>query len=144
MLNKILAALFVVAAIALTIPFVARTENINRPTPSLVARVNPPHVAEGRPIATDEEPQVVSLQVSPSGFQPSETTARPGKFLILVQNRSGQRGLSFYLIRDNQQRLGNSESDKRDWKAQIQLGPGTYIVGEKSHPEWQSILRVTN
>jgi hypothetical protein len=61
-----------------------------------------------------------------------------------VQNRTGSRELSFYLIRENQERLAESEPQKRDWKAQIQLGPGTYVIGERSHREWKSILRVTN
>ena len=70
--------------------------------------------------------------------------AHRGKFLILLQNRSGQRGLNFWLARENQERLAESDPQKRDWKAQVQLGPGTYVNGESSHPEWKAIIRVSN
>ena len=143
MSNKLVVTLTIVAALALTIPFVARTENI-RPATPLVPPVASTRVAEHSASSTEDEPQVVSLEVTPNGFEPSETTGRRGKFLLLLQNRTGSRDLSFYLIRENQERLAESDPQKRDWKAHVQLGPGIYIIGEASHPEWQSIIRVTN
>ena len=136
----ILVALSVVAATALTVPFTGRTEN----TGSAVVR-NPPTTVE-RPTTPQNEdvPQVVSLQVTPSGFEPRETIAPKGKFLILLQNRTGRRDLEFWLARENEERVAKSEPQKRDWKAHVQLAPGTYIIGETNHPEWQSIIRVTN
>lgn len=94
--------------------------------------------------ATEDVPQVVSLQVTPSGFEPRETIAPKGKFLILLQNRTGQRDLNFWLARENEGRVAESKREQRDWSAKVQLAPGTYIIGETSHPEWQSIIRVTN
>jgi hypothetical protein len=123
-----LTALTVVAAAALTLPFSGRTANIS---PLAI-------------VSTDDVPQVISLQVTPSGFEPRETIAAKGKFLILVQNRTGQRDLDFWLARENEGRVAESKSKNRDWKAQVQLAPGTYIIGETNHPEWQSIIRVTN
>ena len=146
MSHKILfvAALTFVAAIAVTIPFIGRAEDRQSSLPQNLD-VAESKAKEEAPISSaDDEPQVVSLQVTPSGFEPSETIVPRGQFLILVQNRTGQRDLSFYLIRENQERLAESDRQKRDWKAHVQLGPGTYIVGETSHPEWQSIIRVTN
>ena len=101
---------------------------------------------EKAPPATTEEdvPQVISLQVTPSGFEPSETIAPRGKFLILLQNRTGRRDLNFWLARENEGRVVESKPQQRDWKAWVQLAPGTYIVGETNHPEWRSIIRVTN
>lgn len=129
MSNKkiILAALTVVAAIALSVPLIGRTANIRSATPS-----------------PDDVPQVVTLQVTPSGFEPGETIAPKGKFLILLQNRTGQRDLNFWLARENEGRVAESKREQRDWSAKIQLAPGTYIIGETNHPEWQSIIRVTN
>ena len=124
MSNKLLfvSALIFTAAVVAAVPFIGRAEN----TPNA------------------DEPQVISLQLNPSGFEPAETTAHRGKFLILLQNRSGQRDLNFWLGRENQERLAESEPQKRDWKAQVQLGPGTYVIGESSHPEWKAIIRVIN
>ena len=146
MSNKTLftAALAFVAAVIVTIPFIGRAEDSGSSLrQNLTTSEAKPK--EATPISSaDDEPRVVSLQVNPSGFEPAETIAPRGKFLILLQNRTGNRDLSFYLIRENQQRLAESGSQKRDWKAQLELGPGTYIVGETSHPEWQSVIRVTN
>ena len=144
MSNKLIVTLTIVAALALTIPFVARTENISPSRPRVVPPIASTRVAELSASSMEDEPQVVSLEVTPNGFEPSETTARRGKFLILLQNRTGRRDLNFYLLRENQERVAESEPQKRDWKAHVQLAPGTYIISETSHPEWQSIIRVTN
>lgn len=142
MSNKkvILAALSVVAATAVTVAFTGRTANSR----SAVVR-NPTTVVGRATISQSEDvPQVVSLQVTPSGFEPGETIGPKGKFLILLQNRTGRRDLEFWLARENEGRIAKSEPQKRDWKAHVQLAPGTYIIGETNHPEWQSIIRVTN
>ncbi|HJT27082.1 MAG TPA: hypothetical protein VJ784_06715 [Pyrinomonadaceae bacterium] len=142
MSNKkvILAILSVVAVTVVAVPFTGRTANSR----SAVIR-NPPTVVERATITQSEDvPQVVSLQVTPSGFEPRETIAQKGKFLILLQNRTGRRDLEFWLARENEGRIAKSEPQKRDWKAHVQLAPGTYIIGETNHPEWQSVIRVTN
>jgi len=136
-----LLALAVVAATAVTVPFTGRTANRGS---AVVA--NSTTAAAERATTTQHEdvPQVVSLQVTPSGFEPLETIAPKGKFLILLQNRTGRRDLNFWLARENEGRVAESKSKNRDWKAHVQLAPGTYIIGETNHPEWQSIIRVTN
>ena len=95
-------------------------------------------------VSTDDVPQEISVQVTPSGFEPRETIAPRGRFLILLQNRTGRRDLNFWLARENEGRVAESKPQKRDWKAQLQLTPGTYIIGETNHPAWQSMIRVTN
>jgi hypothetical protein len=146
MSNKkiLLTTLTIAAAFAVAVPLIARTENIRSSVREDSTRTTFSLVPRPADTSLDDEPQVVSLQVTPSGFEPGETIVPRGKFLILVQNRSGDRGLSFYLIRENQERLAQSDPQKRDWNAKVQLGPGTYILGETSHPEWRSIIRVTN
>lgn len=146
MSNKILfvTALTFITAIAVTIPFIGRAEDNRSPLHQNLAISETTVKGEATVNSAEDEPRVVSVQVTPTGFEPGETILPRGRFLILVQNRTGSRDLSFYLIRENQERLAESDPQKRDWKAQLQLGPGTYIVGETSHPEWQSIIRVTN
>lgn len=142
MSNKkvILAALSVIAATVLTVPFTGRTAN----NESAVVRNATTTVERATTPQNQDVPQVVSLEVTPSGFEPRETIAPKGKFLILLQNRTGRRDLEFWLARENEGRVAKSAPQKRDWKAHVQLAPGTYIVGETNHPEWQSIIRVTN
>jgi hypothetical protein len=136
--------LTVVATIAVTIPFISHAENIG-----FSRRKNPPTlnlrpVEEARANQREDEPQVLSLQVNPSGFEPGEAIVPQGRFLILLQNRTGRRDLTFWIARENRERVAESVPERRDWKAQVRLGPGTYVIGETNHPEWQFTLRVTN
>ena len=143
--NKVLVtALTIAAGIAVAVPLIGHTANIRsslRPNPTSL-EASP--VEKAATPLQEDVPQVVSVQVTPSGFEPRETIARHGKFLILLQNRSGRRDLNFFLARENQGRVAESEPQKRDWKAHVQLSPGTYIIGETNHPEWKSTIRVTN
>jgi len=137
-------ALIFVGVIAASVPFVGRAENNTASSSSNSTKPVSTSVAVTPNSTNEDEPQVISLEANPSGFEPAETIVHRGKFLILLQNRSGQRDLNFWLARENQERLAESEPQKRDWKAQVQLGPGTYVIGETSHPEWKATIRVTN
>jgi hypothetical protein len=146
MSTKILfvAALIFIGVIAASLPFIGRAENTTASSSSNSTKPASTSVAATQNTPHEDEPQVISLEATPSDFEPAETIVHRGRFLILLQNRTGQRGLNFWLARENQERLGESEPQKRDWKAQVQLGPGTYVIGETGHPEWQATIRVTN
>lgn len=138
-----LAVLICSAAIAVAIPFIGRAEKIEpSPRPDLT-KLETGRVETAPGISSEDEPQVLSLEVTPWGFQPSEAIVPRGRLLILLQNRTGVRDLNFWLARENRELVVESQPDKRDWKAHVQLGPGTYIIGETNHPEWQFTLRVT-
>jgi hypothetical protein len=92
---------------------------------------------------SEDVPKGLMFELRPSGFIPSEVTVDAGKYLLLLQNRSGLKGLSFRLERENESRVAESDQQKRDWKAQVRLSPGTYILSEASHPEWRSVITVT-
>lgn len=132
-------ALVLTAIAAASVPFIGRAENIWSSS-----RENPTQLQSNPALSSEDVPQVISLEVTPSGFESTETIAPRGRFLILLQNRTGRRDLNFWLARENQERVAQSESKKRDWKAQVQLNPGTYIIGETNHPEWRYTIRVTN
>jgi hypothetical protein len=93
--------------------------------------------------ATDEL-QVLLFELRPYGFIPAEITVAPGKYLIAVQNRSGMKDLTFRLDRDNGARLSESRASTKEWKSQVTLGRGTYILSEASEPSWRSVIHVSN
>ena len=135
-------ALTLCAAIAVTIPLIVSAANRS-------AKYNPPNpqfssTNEVQAASTDETRQVLSFQVTRNGFEPSEITVTQGKFLILLQNRSGRRDLNFRLTRENEGRVAESDPKRRDWKAHVRLNPGTYILDETNDPTWRSVIRVTN
>jgi|SRR5689334_9010290 len=137
-----LCALTLGAAIVVTIPFIVRAANRS-------AKRNPAHpqfssINEIKAASTDDTRQILSFQVTRNGFEPSEVTVSQGKFLILLQNRSGRRDLNFRLTRENEGRVAESDPKRRDWQAHVRLNPGTYILDEPSNPQWKSVIRVTN
>lgn len=132
------------ATAAVTIPLIVRAANIRSSLGENSTRAESALAEQATTISGEDLPQVISLEVTPSGFESSEIIAPRGRFLILLQNRTGRRDLNFWLARENEGRVAESEPQKRDWKAQVQLNPGTYIIGETNHPEWKCTIRVTN
>ena len=132
------------AVVAVTIPFVGRAANVKSTLNPNSAVLESKSNKVTEIVSTEDEPQVISVLVTPDGFEPSETMVRHGKCLILLQNRTGRRDLNFSLTREKEGRVAESDSQKRDWKAHVQLSPGTYILGETNHPEWKSVIQVTN
>jgi hypothetical protein len=88
------------------------------------------------------ERQVLLYELRPCGFNPRELTTTPGKYLIVLQNRSGKKNLNFRLDRDNGPRLAEKTTPTRDWKAQVILQSGTYILSEASDSSWRSVIHV--
>lgn len=142
--KTLLTILIFAVALTAAIPFIGHARKVEEPSRADITKLRPKIVKEPLSISTEDEPHVLSLEVTPSGFQPSEAIAPRGRFLILLQNRTGRRDLNFWLVPENQQRVAESIPERRDWKAHVQLGPGTYIIGETNHPQWQFTLRVTN
>lgn len=132
------------AAVAVTIPFVGRAANVKSSLNSNPVVLESKSNKVNEVVSPQAELQVLSFVVTPEGFEPGETIVRHGKSLILLQNRTGIRDLNFSLTRENEGRVAESEPQKRDWKARVQLSPGTYILGETNHPEWKSVIQVTN
>ena len=104
----IFVALTFVVAIGVGFLLTSRTKADNPSVTVDAVSLESKHVKEAEAISADDEPQVVSLEVTPAGFQPSEVIATRGKFLILLQNRTGRRDLNFWLARENRQRLAES------------------------------------
>jgi hypothetical protein len=97
-------------------------------------------------VATQEREGLTALVfvVRPFGFTPNDITVAAGRYLIVLQNRSGRRDLTFRIDRENGERLHEGRSERLDWKRQFDLQPGNYIVSEISHPEWSCLIRVTS
>jgi hypothetical protein len=88
-------------------------------------------------------PQGLRFELRPSGFIPAENEITTGKYMLLLQNRSGLADLNFTLEREDHDRVAQSDQHRRDWTTKVQLAPGTYILSELNHPEWRSVIRVT-
>ena len=88
----------------------------------------------------DVQGLVVALR--PAGFTPSAFELTEGKYLFIVQNRCGIRGLTFQMFRDSGEKLHEVNDRKPQWKNQFDLHPGTYVLSVLDHPEWRCVIKV--
>ena len=118
-----------------------------------------PGPGDGSPIlATQPEPEPHSLAqrnsdkerveaevitILPTGFNPSEITRPHGRFLILIDNRSGSEEITLRLDQRAGHRLRELRRTKEEPIArQIEdLPPGEYLLTEANNPEW--VCRIT-
>ena len=96
------------------------------------ADVNVPSQAKTGHIETE----VVTIRRT--GFEPAEIKRRDGHFLLAVYNRSGIGTMSLQVDRDTGGRLhsANVTKEKLDWKRELNLEPGHYLLTMVERPGW--------
>jgi len=82
------------------------------------------------------------IAIRPNGFSPSEFEITDGRYVVLVQNRSGLRELTFQLDREGGERLHQVRAQRSKWSKEFDLHPGTYVLSVVDHPEWQCLIKV--
>jgi hypothetical protein len=98
---------------------------------------------DGQAMQTEPKMQAEIITITPRGFEPLEIRRAPGRFILMVENRSGLETVTFRLDQENGSRLYEKElpQEKPDWSEVIDLQPGTYQLTEADHADWLS--RVT-
>lgn len=86
------------------------------------------------------------LTLRRSGFDPAELTIPSGNFLLAVDNLTDIPNIQLTLVEDKKNKLKDIkfESRNRDWREEIDLKPGVYLLSEISHPEWVCRITVTD
>jgi hypothetical protein len=89
--------------------------------------------------------QAELVTILPTGFEPAQITRPPGRFILLVQNRSGLEAVQLRLEHETGTRLHDVHvrREKLDWNNVIDLGPGRYVLTEADHPGWACYIIVT-
>jgi len=92
------------------------------------------------------EPQRITL--TPMGFEPAEVTRPAGRFLLAINDRSGQGDRSFVLRRNTGEQLREfrlaGTPRKHEWREVVNLPPGRYLLGDGENPEHTCYLLLTN
>lgn len=82
------------------------------------------------------------IMITPAGFEPSEIIRPRGRFLLMVDNRSGLHELTLRLTINGQHvREKRFVPGALNWSEILDLPSGTYTVTEADHPDW--LLRLT-
>ncbi len=95
-----------------------------------------------RPIA-DFESELITI--TPHGFEPREITRLQGRFLLLVDNRSGLSATSLALTREAGARTHEMRVPREEpnWSDVVNLPPGRYVLTESDHPRWTCLITIT-
>jgi hypothetical protein len=105
----------------------------------------PPSAAQSRP--KPALTNVAHIAISPRGFDTKVIALPHAPFFLLVENRSGVGGVSFRLDRmDTGTPVNISQKDvsreELDYSDFFDLSPGTYLLSEIGHPDWQCRITV--
>lgn len=87
---------------------------------------------------TKERLEVELVTLSPTGFYPKQITRPHGKFLLQIDNYSGQRSITLRLEREAGPRLVETQMplEQRGWSNVMEVPAGNYVVTEANHPNW--------
>lgn len=116
------------------------------PPPALpeVVRTAPPSAVpqRSRPIA-DFEAELITI--TPHGFEPREITRPQGRFLLMVDNRSGLAATALALTSEAGQRTREMRVPREEpnWSEPVELPPGRYVLTEAEHPRWSCRITIT-
>ncbi len=88
--------------------------------------------------SNNERLEAEVIRLLPTGFDPSEISRPPGRFILAVTNRSSAQELDLRLDAEAGNRVHQVRLPRGQlrWKQVIQLPPGNYRLSEASHPGW--------
>jgi hypothetical protein len=90
---------------------------------------------------------VVALPIAlrMSGFAPAEITRPAGDYFIAVSNLTDLPEIVLTLDREGGGRLHSArvQPNKRAWRQQVRLHPGSYVLSVMDHSEWSCRITIT-
>jgi hypothetical protein len=95
--------------------------------------------------SAQEEPEAEVVALLPTGFEPRQITRPRGRFLLVVKNRTGLEQVEWRLDREAGGRLREVRlSEGKLGSSQYEdLPPGTYVLTEAGHPDWECRVTIT-
>lgn len=102
---------------------------------------------ERPPQPTSAQPRLEAerITVREWGFEPNEINRGPGPFLLGIQNQSGLEEIEISLVDSgNSRRKLPVTRNALMWKERVNLPPGTYLIKESGHPEWECRITIGN
>lgn len=104
----------------------------------------PPAPALG--LSSQERVEAEVITILPTGFNPSAVTRPRGRFLILVDNRSGLDEVTLRLdqVAGHRLREVRLTKEERILRRVEDLPPGEYLLTEADHPDWACRITITS
>lgn len=92
--------------------------------------------------SADREAKALLFAVQPYGFEPSGMDVDEGRYLLVVQNRSGLTDLLVTLQTDDTRKVHEEHTQLKQLRKRLDLNKGTYHLTVQNHPEWSCVIRV--
>jgi hypothetical protein len=95
-----------------------------------------------RPIAQMESELIT---ITAHGFEPREIARPQGRFLLMIDNRSGLAATSLRLTREAGSRVREMPVPREEpnWSDVVDLQPGRYVLTEADHPRWSCRITIS-
>ena len=89
--------------------------------------------------------QAELVTIAPHGFEPQELTRPRGRFVLMIENRSGLEAVTLRLTREGGTRVRQMRVPREapDWSEVVDLEPGRYQLSEANHSDWICVITIT-
>ena len=109
----------------------------------LVATKTPVVASQSDITRDDLEAELITI--FPRGFEPAEITRPPGRFLLVIDDRSGLDEIILGLERQGGQSVHGFRMTRNELELTkvVDLKPGVYILREARHADWTCQLTIS-
>lgn len=90
----------------------------------------------------EAEAKALLFVVETNGFNPTEIDVEEGRYLLVVQNRSGLSDIVVKLEREDKGMVHEEHAQQQKWRKRFDLKQGSYRLTVKNFPEWSCVIRV--
>ena len=141
-MRKVIAIVCSVVALTFVLVLVVVALSYNGPTTTSTEQPTS-STQDQDPRKSKEEAEMITLQEW--GFEPREINRPAGPFVAVFENHSGLREVQLSLIRESGQSMVRIPVTRNalNSRQRLTLPPGTYLVKEANHPEWQCRIVIT-
>ena len=102
------------------------------------------------PVVQQKEPKKivtgVSVNLTRFGFEPSTLSFPKGEYFFSVRNLTERTDIVLVFGKDKDKKAQEEpyKNGSRGWDRILKLTPGDYVVTEKSNPNWELKINVTD
>lgn len=110
-------------------------------TPPMVA----PTILQSHGTSASSPLKSVLFTIHSQGFEPNDITLPAGKYVLVVDNRSGAEDVQLNLRRGQSEKLKEAKLSRKemDWYSVIELAPGQYSLSDLNRPKWSANIKVS-
>ena len=103
--------------------------------------------ASAATLQTQSRLEAERITLRPTGFEPAEITRPAGRFLLAVNDRSGEESITLLIVRGPSDLVSEARIRERprkhEWRQVVNLPAGRYELRAAGHSEWRCQITLT-